>query len=167
MRVNAAALQLAETGLLTVLDDALAVSGLDPTLLCVEITETTLLRETATTRDNLSGIHDRGIALAIDDFGTGYASLTYLNAYPIDLLKIDRTFITDTTAPDHDHRLVAGIIALAHTLGIAVTAEGVENPEQATHLRDMGCPSAQGWLYSQALPPDEITPLLNHTYPHV
>jgi diguanylate cyclase (GGDEF)-like protein/PAS domain S-box-containing protein len=163
MRVNVSALQLAEAGLLTALDDALDVSGLDPTRLCLEITETALLHRTATATANLAGIHDRGIALAIDDFGTGYASLTYLNQYPIDVLKIDRTFITD---PDRNIRLVAGIIALAATLGITVTAEGVEHPSQASHLREMGCPSAQGWLYSEAVPAAGVPALLDHIYPH-
>jgi EAL domain-containing protein (putative c-di-GMP-specific phosphodiesterase class I) len=135
-------------------------------MLCLEITETAMLRQTTAARDNLDGIHHRGIGIAIDDFGTGYASLTYLSHYPIDVIKIDRSFITDTAAPDHDHRLVAGIIALAKVLGITVTAEGVEHPDQATHLREMGCPSAQGFLYSPAVPVDQIAPLLNHTYPH-
>jgi diguanylate cyclase (GGDEF)-like protein/PAS domain S-box-containing protein len=166
MRVNVSALQLADAGLLETIDDALTSSGLDPRLLCIEITETALLGQTTTARVNLDGIHDRGISIAIDDFGTGYASLTYLDRYPIDVIKIDRSFITDTTSTDHDHRLVAGIIALAAILGIGVTAEGVEQPEQATHLREMGCPTAQGWLYSKAVPADVVTPLLDHIYPH-
>jgi diguanylate cyclase (GGDEF)-like protein/PAS domain S-box-containing protein len=166
VRVNVSALQLADGGLLDTIDDALNSSGLDPRLLCIEITETALLGQTATARVNLDGIHARGIEIAIDDFGTGYASLTYLDRYPIDVIKIDRSFITDTTAPEHDHRLVAGIIALAAILGISVTAEGVEQPDQAAHLRAMGCPTAQGWLYSAALPPEEVTPLLDHIYPH-
>jgi diguanylate cyclase (GGDEF)-like protein/PAS domain S-box-containing protein len=165
-RVNISALQLVETGLLPALDDALAVSGLDPELLCVEITETALLHETSTARDNLEGIHRRGIRIALDDFGTGFASLSYLRKYPVDVIKIDRSFISTTTEAHHDHRLVAGIIALASILGITVTAEGVEQPGQAAHLREMGCPSAQGWLYSEALPADQLTPLLDHVYPH-
>jgi diguanylate cyclase (GGDEF)-like protein/PAS domain S-box-containing protein len=164
MRVNFSALQLAEAGLLDAIDEILEDTGADPAMLCVEITETTLLRETTTALANLYGIHARGIGIAIDDFGTGYASLTYLNAFPVDVIKIDRSFITGDSDPDH--RLVAGIIALAKTLGIAVTAEGVEYPEQATRLRDLGCPSAQGWLYAKALPVDEVTPLLDHCFPH-
>ncbi len=171
VRVNASALQLAETGLLPAIDDALHSSGLDPALLCIEITETALLRQTPTAASNLDGIHDRGITLAIDDFGTGYASLTYLRQYPIDVIKIDRSFITDTTTDttntaDHAHRIVAGIIALAAILDITVTAEGVEQPDQAAHLRAMGCGSAQGWLYSKALPPEDLTRLLDHVSPH-
>lgn len=164
VRFNVSALQLAETGLLDAVDDAVSSGGLNPELLCVEITETALLRRTTTTATNLAGIHERGIALAIDDFGTGYASLTYLNQYPIDVIKIDRSFIS--AAPDPDYGLVAGIIALASTLGIAVTAEGVEHTEQAARLQQMGCPSAQGWLYSAAVPPEDVIGLLDRIYPH-
>lgn len=164
MRVNVSALQLAETGLLTALDEALTSSGLDPALLCIEITETALLRRTATTAANLEGIHARGIALAIDDFGTGYASLTYLDLYPIDVIKIDRSFITGATRSDH--RLVTGIVALAKTLGITVIAEGVEQPAQADQLRALGCPSAQGWLYSKAIPAEDLAPLLQPDWRH-
>ena len=125
VRVNVSALQLAETGLIEAVDDALGASGLDPALMCVEITETALLRRTTTTAANLAALHARGISLAIDDFGTGYASLTYLSQYPIDVIKIDRSFITEAAGPDDG--LVAGIIALATTLDITVTAEGVEH----------------------------------------
>ncbi|MEI6623828.1 MAG: bifunctional diguanylate cyclase/phosphodiesterase [Actinomycetes bacterium] len=163
VQVNASALQLANAGLPNAIDDALTASGLDPTLLCMEITETALLRQSATTSNNLTSIHNRGIGIAIDDFGTGYASLTYLSQYPIDIIKIDRSFVTDTTSPGH--RLVSGVIALAANINVTVAAEGVEHPEQAARLHAMGCPSAQGWLYSKALPPEDIAPLLDHTYP--
>ena len=164
VRVNMSTLQIAMPGLLSTLDRALAASGLDPGLLCIEITETVLLRQSAIARDNIAGIHERGASIAIDDFGTGYASLTYLNHYPIDVIKIDRSFIADITLLGHNHRLVAGIIALATLLGITVTAEGVERPAQVELLRQMGCPSAQGFLFSRALPADEITPLLDRRY---
>jgi diguanylate cyclase (GGDEF)-like protein/PAS domain S-box-containing protein len=165
VRVNVSALQLTETGLLAAIDSALATSGLDPKLLCLEITETTLLRRTSTVTANLKAIHDRGIALAVDDFGTGYASLTYLNQYTVDLIKIDRSFVSDAVTPDLEQGLIAGIIALARTLDITVTAEGVERFDQAQRLRRMGCPSAQGWLYSAAVPPEDVTALLDHRYP--
>lgn len=161
VRVNVSALQLAEAGLLPAIDSALSASGLDPRLLCIEITETTLLRETLTARANLEGLHERGIGIALDDFGTGYASLTYLNTYPIDVLKIDRSFVRDVPRADS---LVPGIIALAATLGITVIAEGVESADQASYLREVGCPSAQGWLFSKALPDAEVTDLLSRTF---
>jgi EAL domain-containing protein (putative c-di-GMP-specific phosphodiesterase class I) len=134
-------------------------------LLCLEITETALLRRTTTVAANLKALHERGIALAVDDFGTGYASLTYLNQYTIDLIKIDRSFVSGTT-PNGEQRLISGIIALARTLKIAMTAEGVERPDQAAYLHQMGCPSAQGWLYSAAVPAKDVAALLDHTYPH-
>ncbi len=166
VRVNVSALQLAESGLLDALDDALMSSGLDPDRLCLEITETALLRETAIARDNLVGIRDRGIRIAIDDFGTGYASLTYLHRYPIDVLKIDRSFIADVTTNEHDHRLVGGLIALAHHLGLSVTAEGVEHEDQAAALRALGCHGAQGYLYSRAIPPEQMSEMLETVFPH-
>lgn len=166
VRVNASALQLADASLLPSLDDALTASGLDPGLLCIEITETSLLRETQTVRDNLQGIRRRGVRIAVDDFGTGYASLTYLRQYPVDVLKIDRSFVTDITTNDQDRRLVAGIVSLAEALEMTVTAEGVETPEQAALLRVMGCPGAQGYLYSRAVPADTITANFDTEYPH-
>ena len=167
VRVNVSTVQLAEKGLIDAIDEALTASGLDPRLLCVEITETALLRRTSATATNLASIHDHGISLAIDDFGTGYASLTYLSEYPVDVLKIDRSFISASDAPAGTEKsLVAGIIALATTLGITVTAEGVERPDQAARLRQMGCPSAQGWLYSAAVPAEAVIPLLDRIYPH-
>jgi diguanylate cyclase (GGDEF)-like protein/PAS domain S-box-containing protein len=166
VRVNASVLQLADDGLIEAIDAALTVSSLNPNSLCIEITETALLRETATASANLARIHDRGIGIALDDFGTGYASLTYLRRYHIDVLKIDRSFVTSITTDDTDREIVAAIIALAVILGKTVTAEGVEHAEQATVLRQLGCPSTQGWLYSKALPAEDVTPLLDHTYPH-
>ncbi len=162
--VNVSTLQLAEDGLLDVLDDALVSSGVDPALLCIEITETALVRETDVVRRNLLGIHERGMKIAIDDFGTGFASLTYLHRYPVDVLKIDRSFVTNIVSNDFDRRLVSGILALVHHLGIAVTAEGVEQQDQADCLLELGCPGAQGFLYSQAVPPAEIGPLLDMTF---
>ena len=166
VRVNVSARQLAEGGLLATLDEALAASRLDPGRLCLEITETALLSETTIARDNLTGIHDRGVRIAIDDFGTGYASLTYLHRYPIDVLKIDRSFITGITASNRDYQLVGALIAMADHLKLSVTAEGVENPEQADCLRALGCPSAQGYLYSQAVPPEQMGTILGAVFPH-
>jgi EAL domain-containing protein (putative c-di-GMP-specific phosphodiesterase class I) len=91
--------------------------------------------------------------------------LTYLRRYPIDILKIDRSFITHILTSDHDRQITTGIIALAAALGIIVTAEGVEQPEQAALLRSMGCPTAQGWCFSGAVPAEDVTPLLDTIYP--
>jgi EAL domain-containing protein (putative c-di-GMP-specific phosphodiesterase class I) len=155
--VNLSAHQLNESGLLEAFEREIASSGVDPALLCVEITETVLLRETETVRANLDGIHALGVRIAADDFGTGYASLAYLRSYPIDVVKIDRSFVSDITTNPVDEHLVEGVVALAERLGMSVTVEGVETAEQALLVRRLGCTGAQGWLYSKAVPADEIT----------
>ncbi len=165
VRVNVSARQLGEAGLLEAVDEALSTSGLDAGRLCLEITETALLNETAVAKENLSGIHERGVHLAIDDFGTGYASLTYLHRYPIDVLKIDRSFVADITTRSEDYQLVGALIAIADRLKLSVTAEGVEHQEQADCLRALGCPGAQGFLYSQAVPPEQFRTLLGTRFP--
>ena len=165
IRVNLSALQLVDDDLLAIVDDALERSGIPPSSLCVEITETALLRSTSVMRSNFAGLHARGIQIASDDFGTGYASLAYLHDYPIDVVKIDRSFIIDLTSDESDARLVAGTIALAGHLDMSVTAEGVETPQQAALLRGLGCPSAQGYLFSPAIPGEDFERLLEHTFP--
>jgi diguanylate cyclase (GGDEF)-like protein/PAS domain S-box-containing protein len=159
VRVNLSAVQLAEAGLLDDLDDVLAITGLPPHLLCLEITETAMLHETGTVRTNMAGIHRRGVKVAIDDFGTGYASLTYLRRYPVEVVKLDRSFVTNLTTNEQDRQIAAGIIDLAHRLGIHVTAEGVEDSEQAAQLVELGCTSAQGYLYAPALSPTALEAL--------
>ncbi len=167
VRVNLSAVQLNEAGLLDSVDRALSDSELDPAVLCVEITETALLRETAVVRENLAGLRSRGIQIAVDDFGTGYASLAYLRDYPVHLLKIDRSFVSTLTTSSRSHGLVAGIVALADALGISVTAEGVETQAQTDVLRALRCPGAQGFLYSPAVPSDELTSLLGRRFDRV
>ena len=165
VRLNLSTLQVAEDGLLWAIDDALAASGVDPQRLCIEITETALLRETPTVHANLTGVRQRGIRVAVDDFGTGYASLAYLREYPVDVLKIDRTFVADLMTSARSRQLITGIVSLSQALGMTVTAEGVEFPEQARALRELGCPAAQGYLYSRAVPPETITSLIDVAFP--
>ena len=160
VRVNVSAMQLAEAGLLQAVDEALSRSGLEPSLLCIEITETALLRRTATAASNLTGLHERGIALALDDFGTGYASLTYLDVYPVDVIKIDRSFVSGDSIHNGDYQLVAGILALAEKLDMSVVAEGVERTDQAERLCQLGCRRAQGWLFSKAVPASEFARMI-------
>jgi EAL domain-containing protein (putative c-di-GMP-specific phosphodiesterase class I) len=106
------------------------------------------------------------VHIAIDDFGTGYASLSYLHRYPIDVVKIDRSFIAGIATEQHDYRLVGALIAMANHLQLSVTAEGVEDEQQADRLRALNCPSAQGYLYSQAIPPEQFDTLLATVFPH-
>ena len=156
VRVNLSALQLREPDLLRHVDEALRDTGADPRLLCFEITETHVLDDNTTAQANLRGIWHRGIEIAIDDFGTGWASLSYVQRYPVHVLKIDQSFVANMAVDEGDHRIVAGIIALADHLGVSVTAEGVETAAQEESLREMGCAGAQGFRYSAAIPADDL-----------
>lgn len=156
VRVNVSGVQLAESNLIRHLDRALEVSGLDPSLLCLELTETVLLRESSIVRDNMREIDARDVRIAIDDFGTGFASLSYLHRYDVDVIKIDRRFIERTTEDEQSAKLVRGIIRLARTMDIDVIAEGVETPEQAVRLLALGCNRAQGYLFAPAVPAEEF-----------
>lgn len=163
VRVNLSARHVSADGLLDTIDDALAVSGLDPQLLCFELTETALVRDVRQVEENLVGMRDRGLRIALDDFGTGYASMAYLSRYPFDVLKIDRSFIASIATSEHDRRLVDGMIALAKKLRLRVTAEGVEDLDQARCLRELGCPGAQGFLFSPAVPATRIGAMLEQS----
>ena len=160
IRTNLSARQLDDSSLLRSIDDTLSATHARPELICAEITETAMLRGTSTVASNLAGLHRRGLTIASDDFGTGYGSLVQLRAYPITHLKIDRTFVIDLTTDRQSRDLTAGTIALATRLGLGVTAEGVETADQADVLVELGCDSAQGFLYSPAVPADEFEQLV-------
>ena len=165
VRVNLARQQLAEAGLMAAFEAAIDHSGLDPSVLCVEISEAALIRPSATVTNNLTALRAMGVRLAIDNFGTGYAALGYLRDRPVDLVKIDRSFVRDIESSDYARRLVAGIAALAQQMGLQVSAEGVETPEQAAYLASLGCTSAQGFLFSPAVPGCEMGELLSRVFP--
>ena len=165
VRVNLSAHQLGDAGLLDGVDEVLAASGLDPARLCVEITESVFLQGTRTVLDNLAGLRSRGVTIASDDFGTGYASLSHLRDYPVDLVKIDRSFVGDVTDGASGRGLVAGIVSLSRSLGLAVTAEGVESEAQAASLVAMGCRTAQGFLFAPAVDLDEFHDLAVQRFP--
>lgn len=160
IRVNLAPRQLNDPDLMALFDRAVAAHGTRPEQLCVEITETALLHDTPAASRNLRGLSERGVAIALDDFGTGYASLTYLRRYHIDVVKLDRSFVTDIVTSTRDQRLAAAVVAMARHLDIMVTAEGVETPAQADVVRKLGCTGAQGYLWSPAVPATELEPLL-------
>ena len=138
--------------------------GLSPQDICVEITETTLLdRALEVITANLEHLHGQGVAIALDDFGTGYASLTHLKRFPVDLLKVDRSFIMHMTPGSDDAVVTEAMINLARTLCIDVVAEGVETSEQYAMLREMGCDFAQGYLVSRPIPPSGLAGYLSAT----
>ncbi|RDE22462.1 bifunctional diguanylate cyclase/phosphodiesterase [Motiliproteus coralliicola] len=136
-------------------EDILA-QGLDPARLCVEITEGLLMEPDQTILQKLLMFRDNGVEVSLDDFGTGYSSLAYLKQFDIDYLKIDKSFVSNLSPTSHDRVLCQAIIAMAHTLGIKVIAEGVETEQQQQLLRQIDCDFAQGYFYSRPLPADQF-----------
>ncbi|WP_277968056.1 putative bifunctional diguanylate cyclase/phosphodiesterase [Sphingomonas echinoides] len=135
--------------------------GLPATLLELEVTETVFLgRGAESVGDTLASFHNAGVTVALDDFGTGYASLKHLREYPVDVIKIDRSFVADLLTEPSDAAIVDAVLGLAHQLGIAVVAEGVETPEQAAYLLTRNCSHAQGYLFGRPMPADNARKLL-------
>jgi EAL domain-containing protein (putative c-di-GMP-specific phosphodiesterase class I) len=134
--------------------------GLEPSLLELEITESSIMADPARVRDVVTRLDELGVRLAIDDFGTGYSSLTYLKRLPVDVLKIDRSFVIGMTADESDRAIVRSTIDLGHNLGLTVVAEGVETPALWDELRRLGSDVAQGWYVAHPAPADEVAPLL-------
>jgi predicted signal transduction protein with EAL and GGDEF domain len=155
--VNLSPRQLAEDTVLTTVAQALTASGLPAAQLTLEITEGVLVRDADTVAARLSRLRGLGVRIAIDDFGTGYSSLSYLRRLPVDVLKIDRSFISDVTAGGASATLVSSIIELARSLHLDVVAEGVETEQQARVLRGLHCSRAQGFLYARPMPAAQLS----------
>ncbi|MCW2678993.1 MAG: putative sensory box/GGDEF family protein [Frankiales bacterium] len=153
--VNLSARQLSDPRLVDVVAEALERSGLPPHLLCLEVTETVVMEDAAASARVLARLRTVGVHIAIDDFGTGYSSLAYLLSLPVDLLKVDRSFVAAVTDDGPGAAIVTAVIALARTLGLGVVAEGVETLAQRGTLVDLGVGSAQGWLWGRAVPAEE------------
>jgi diguanylate cyclase (GGDEF)-like protein/PAS domain S-box-containing protein len=156
--VNISARQLTRPELVDVVAEALDMSGLDPTQLCLEITESVLLDDAVLSARSLSELKELGLRIGVDDFGTGYSSLTYLQRFPVDTLKVDRSFVEGlgvTGRARGDRAIVAGVIDLAHAFGLTTVAEGVETEAQLRVLRALGCEHAQGYLWSPPVPGPE------------
>ncbi len=158
--VNLSARQFADPHLMVDIRQFCNDAGLDPHLLELEITESVIMKQGDSTMETLRQLHEMGIRLAVDDFGTGYSSLAYLKRFPIQTLKIDRSFVNDVTVDPDDATIVSAIISLAHALGLQVVAEGVETSDQLQFLRSRGCDAAQGYLFSKPMPADELVLLL-------
>jgi EAL domain-containing protein (putative c-di-GMP-specific phosphodiesterase class I) len=165
--VNLSARQLDDTGLLAIIDHLRGEMPRESGFLDLEITESVIMRHGDVPVETLRALHAMGVRLTIDDFGTGYSSLAYLKRFPIQTLKIDRSFIKDLTVDADDDAIVSAVIALARGLGLNVVAEGVETPEQLRFLRSKRCYTVQGYLFSKPLPVEEVTLMLQAGKPLV
>jgi EAL domain-containing protein (putative c-di-GMP-specific phosphodiesterase class I) len=149
--VNLSARQLRNTELIHTVAQALRETGVPPQLLELEITESAVMDNPEEAIKILQALKRMGVTLAIDDFGTGYSSLAYLKLFPIDHLKIDRSFVRDIERDPNDAAIAFSTIALAHSLGLKVVAEGVETREQLAMLQQNGCDEVQGYFFSRPL----------------
>ncbi|HKY01129.1 MAG TPA: EAL domain-containing protein [Burkholderiales bacterium] len=163
--VNLSARQFLNEGLLSILSDTIAETDTDPALLELEITESLMVRNPEQAAALLHALKLMGVRLALDDFGTGYSSLSYLKRFPFDSVKIDRSFIHDIPHDNDDAAITRAVIAMAHSLRLSVTAEGVESGEQVAFLRENGCDAVQGNYFSAALTADQFEELLRRE-PH-
>ncbi|MBA2478536.1 MAG: EAL domain-containing protein [Sporichthyaceae bacterium] len=160
VNVNLSARELGQADLAGSVADAIAATGVDPASIRFEITESALLHDLDATRATLWQLKGLGVGLSIDDFGTGYAPLTYLRRFPVDGLKIDRSFVSGLEAERADRAIVAAVIGLAHALDLTATAEGVETERQLAALRELGCDAAQGFYLAPPVLAHELVPEL-------
>lgn len=156
LSVNVSARQLLHPNFVEQVLSALGASGANPEQLKLELTESLLLDNVDDTIDKMTALKSRGIGFSLDDFGTGYSSLSYLKRLPLDQLKIDRSFVRDVLTDPKDAAIARTIVALAHSLGLTVIAEGVESAEQRDLLAHYGCHTYQGYLFSKPLPADQL-----------
>lgn len=156
MSVNLSVRQLREPDLVDVVAAALAASGLPGDALTLEITESVIMDDTEANIAKLVGLRNMGVRLSVDDFGTGFSSLSYLKKFPIDRVKIDRSFVSSLGDDASDAALVKAIIAMSAALDLDTIAEGIEEPHQAEILHQLGCSHAQGYMYARPVPPADI-----------
>jgi EAL domain-containing protein (putative c-di-GMP-specific phosphodiesterase class I) len=154
--INLSAHQFRTGSLVETIIAAVNENGIDPTLLEVEITESTLMHDERAVVADLEAIKAHGISVSVDDFGTGYSSFAYLRQLPVDALKIDRSFICEIEASSDDAALAASIVSMGKALGLRVIAEGVETTAQRDLLAEWSCDEIQGWLHSPAVPADQL-----------
>jgi len=158
--VNLSAKQFQQAGLVAMLDRIIDDTGAEPSRIEMEITESTAMLQGERTIAVLQEIRDRGFTISVDDFGVGYSSLNYLKRFPVDAVKVDRSFVRDLSPEAGDSAIVDAVLAIARSLGLRVIAEGVETPEQFHLLKDKGCVEFQGYLFSRPLPETAMTEFL-------
>ncbi|MFE1549970.1 aminotransferase class I/II-fold pyridoxal phosphate-dependent enzyme [Streptomyces sp. NPDC058718] len=163
--VNVSARQFRDPGFLEGVRRTLRSSGLAPGSLVLELTETVLMRQDTQIRTTMAALKDLGVSIAIDDFGTGFSSLSYLREFPIDILKVDKSFIDDITTDPQQVALVEGIVRIADVLGLLVVAEGIEHEEQRELLAEMGCRYGQGFLFARPMTAHQAESYLHRAPP--
>ncbi|MGB3491092.1 MAG: EAL domain-containing protein [Elainellaceae cyanobacterium] len=161
LSINVSGRQLRETSLLKILDRSLEETQISPQNLKLEITESSLIQNTKIATNLLHSIQERGIKISLDDFGTGFSSLSYLHQFPIDTIKIDRSFVEMLDWGKKERSIVESIITLAHTLGIATVAEGIESQQQLKELQRLGCGAGQGFLFAPPMTEQELKTFLS------
>jgi diguanylate cyclase (GGDEF)-like protein len=157
--INLSPAQMRSAALISTVVNAIAANGVDPGRICMEITETVLMQDSDANIAILHKLREIGLQIALDDFGTGYSSLNYLRSFPFSRIKIDRCFVSEIDSREDCRAIVRSVIDLANSLGMATTAEGVERETQVAQLRIEGCGEVQGFLYSHAVPADELSDL--------
>ena len=165
MAVNLSARQFWKPGLAKVVEGCLQESGIAAQYLDLELTESIIMHDTDIVVETLADLHKAGVELSVDDFGTGYSSLSYLRRFPLDRLKIDRSFVRDIMSNPADAEMIVSIIALGHSMKLKVLAEGVETEEQLHYLREQGCDEVQGFYFSKPLPAEELDELFRQSRP--
>ena len=160
LSVNVSPLQLQRPDIVDEIEEILTETGFDPADLVLEVTETAMFRDTATTIARLQAIRALGVRIAVDDFGTGYSSLGYLRRFPVDILKIARDFVVSGEADPDTWAFAHAIVALGQTLGLRIVAEGIEEPSQLERLRDLGCEFGQGFLFARPVSAEHLARLL-------
>ena len=167
MWVNLSGKQLSAGGISRTVKAALEDSGLPAACLGLEVTETALVQEGASgerARGELQVLHDQGVRIAIDDFGTGFSSLGQLRRFPVDMIKVDRSFVQGVESEAKDAAITANLVTLAHALGVLAVAEGIESNGQLASLRGLGCDLAQGYLFARPLPAEQIQEVLTGSF---
>ena len=160
MSVNVSGRQVAEPGYVAEVAQVLAAAGIEPSRLVLEFTEGVLMKDTDATMATMQAIKALGVRLAIDDFGTGYSSLSYVRRFPIDVLKIDRSFVASMADGPDETALMRSILNLSETLHLQTVAEGIEDAGQLSELQSLGADLGQGFLFAKPLAPEDVSALL-------
>jgi EAL domain-containing protein (putative c-di-GMP-specific phosphodiesterase class I) len=158
--VNISVNQFHQSNFYNVIEEVLLESGLDPQLLCLEITENVAMQNVSHIIDMMNKLRQLGVRISIDDFGTGYSSLSYLKRFRVHTLKIDQSFIRDVTSDEDNAAIVTALIAMSHRLKIKSLAEGVETKEQLDFLLSQGCDEIQGYVFSKPMPSEQFEEML-------